>query len=59
MSKLVDYVRDTQAELKHVTWPTRKQAFAFTVVVILISVAVSFFLGLFDSLFQFILSKIV
>lgn len=59
MSKLTEYIKDTQAELKHVSWPTRQQAIAFTVVVILISIVVSFFLGLFDSLFQLGLSKIV
>jgi len=56
---LAQYIRDTKGELKHVSWPTRKQAIVFTVIVILISVVVSFYLGLFDALFTFILEKIV
>ncbi len=56
---LAQYIRDTKGELKHVSWPTRRQAIIFTVIVILISVAVSFYLGLFDALFTFILEKIV
>jgi preprotein translocase subunit SecE len=57
--RIVDYIRDTKAELKHVSWPTRRQAIVYTVIVILISVGVSFYLGLFDALFSFGLEKVV
>jgi preprotein translocase subunit SecE len=56
---LINYLKDTQVELKHVSWPTRNQAIAFTVVVILISIFVSFFLGFFDYLLQLVLQKFV
>lgn len=56
---LITYFKDTQGELRHVSWPSRNQAIAFTVVVILISVFVSFFLGFFDYLFKLILQKFV
>jgi preprotein translocase SecE subunit len=56
---LISYIKDTQGELRHVSWPTRSQAVTFTVVVVLISVFVSFFLGFFDYLFQQILEKFV
>ncbi len=56
---LITYLKDTQAELKHVSWPTRNQTIAFTVIVVLISVFVSFFLGFFDYLFKMILEKFV
>lgn len=56
---LITYLKDTQAELKHVSWPTRRQAIAFTVVVVLISFFVSFFLGFFDYIFKLILEKFV
>lgn len=49
--KLFDYIRDTKAELRHVSWPTRKQAIAYTLLVVAISVAVSLYLGFFDALF--------
>jgi preprotein translocase SecE subunit len=45
---IIQYIKETRVELKHVSWPTRAQAIAFTVVVALISVGVSFFLGFFD-----------
>lgn len=56
---LLTYIKDTQGELRHVSWPTRNQAIAFTVVVVLISVFVSFFLGFFDYLLKLVLEKFV
>ena len=56
---LITYLKDTQGELKHVSWPTRNQAIAFTIVVVLISVFVSFFLCFFDYIFGLILEKFV
>lgn len=56
---LITYLKDTQGELKHVSWPTRSQTIAFTIVVVLISIFVSFFLGFFDYLFGLILEKFV
>lgn len=57
--KIVDYIKETKGELKHVSWPTRAQAISFTIIVILISVAVAAFLGAFDFLFSQLVSKLV
>lgn len=57
--KIVDYVKDTRGELKHVSWPTRRQAIAFTIVVIVISVLTAFFLGFFDFIFTNGLEKLL
>jgi len=46
------YIKETQAELKHVSWPSKKQAMAYTILVIGISVFVAFYLGVFDYLFS-------
>ncbi|TAL48761.1 preprotein translocase subunit SecE [Patescibacteria group bacterium] len=56
---LFDYIRETQGELKHVSWPTRRQAIAFTVIVIAISIAVAIYLGFFDFVFSFILEFVI
>jgi len=53
------YLKDTQGELRHVSWPTRNQAIAFTIVVVLVSLFVAFFLGFFDYIFRLILQKFV
>jgi preprotein translocase subunit SecE len=53
------YINETRSEFKHVTWPTRRQAIAYTVAVIVISVVVAYFLGAFDKLFQLGLGKLL
>jgi preprotein translocase subunit SecE len=55
----IDYLRDTKGELKHVNWPTRKQAIGFTVTVILISVFVGFGLGVLDYAFTGIVKRFI
>jgi preprotein translocase subunit SecE len=59
MKRLINYVKDTRGELKHVSWPSRKQAAAFTAIVLVISLAVSFFLGFFDFTFSELLDRFV
>ncbi|HJL55675.1 MAG TPA: preprotein translocase subunit SecE, partial [Candidatus Paceibacterota bacterium] len=49
----------TKGELKHVSWPTRRQAFIFTILVIAISLFTAAFLGLFDFIFTFLLENFV
>lgn len=56
---LGEYVRETRGELKHVSWPTRTQAIAFTVIVIIISVGLSLYLGLLDYIFSLILKTVI
>ena len=56
---LITYLKDTQGELKHVSWPTRNQAIAFSIVVVVISIFVSFFLGFFDYVFKLFLEKFI
>lgn len=56
---LITYLKDTQGELKHVSWPTKGQAVGFTIVVAIVSVFVSFYLGFFDYLLKLVLGKFV
>lgn len=44
----IKYIQETRAELKHVSWPTRKQTVQFTVLTILISLVTAALLGVFD-----------
>ena len=57
MKRLIQYIRDTRGELKHVSWPTTKQATIFTILVIVISLVISALLGLFDFIFTGLLNK--
>jgi len=54
-----DYIKETRNELKRVNWPTRKQAIAYTVLVVAIAIVLAAYLGLLDYLFSNILEKYV
>ncbi|MEK7180381.1 MAG: preprotein translocase subunit SecE [Patescibacteria group bacterium] len=56
---VIDYIKETRNELKHVSWPTRNQAIIFSVLVIFVSIMTSLFLGFFDFIFSQILAKFV
>lgn len=56
---LGQYIKDTRSELNHVAWPTRLQTIIFSVLVIVISLLVSLYLGLFDFLFTNGLGRVV
>jgi preprotein translocase subunit SecE len=43
-----EFFREVRIELKKVTWPSRKETIAATGMVIVLSILVSFFLGLLD-----------
>lgn len=57
--KLIEYIKETRGELKHVSWPTRKQAIMYTVTIIIVSVVTAVFLGFFDYFFSLLLGKII
>jgi preprotein translocase subunit SecE len=57
--KITEYIKDTRAEMAHVTWPTRKQAIVYSSAVVLVSVGIAFFLGLFDYIFARLLTLLV
>lgn len=44
----ISFLREAKAELKKVTWPTRKQIWYWTLVVIVFTLCVSLYLGLID-----------
>ncbi|HZX75047.1 MAG TPA: preprotein translocase subunit SecE [Cyclobacteriaceae bacterium] len=52
MSKTTEYLKEVQAEAKHITWPTRNQTIFYTIAVLIISAGIAYFLGLFDAIFS-------
>jgi len=56
---VIQFIKETKAELKHVAWPSRKQAIATTGLVIGLSLAVAFFIAIFDWLFSLVLKVII
>lgn len=55
--KIFDYIKETKGEMKHVSWPTKKQTTIYTVLVIIVSILVAFYLGAFDRLFTWIVDN--
>lgn len=49
---ILNYLKQTKAELTHVVWPTRSRAIAYTVIFIVISVAIGYGLGGIDALLK-------
>ena len=59
MSKITEYFKDTKAELKHVIWPSKNQTFYYTLIVIILSIVIAFYLGIFDFIFSTGLQKVI
>lgn len=57
--RITEYIKDTRAEMSHVTWPTRKQAILYSVLVVVVSVVTALLLGLFDYIFSTLLTLFV
>lgn len=59
MSRFGNYLNATAAEMKHVKWPTTKQALMYTALVIGVSIFVALFVSAADYIFTNLLNSIV
>ena len=59
MTAFVNYLKATKGELRHVNWPTRKQATNFTLLVIILAIVVSLLLGFMDFIYSQLLNFIL
>ena len=59
--KTVDFIKEVKVELQKVVWPTRRQTIQLTMIVVLVTLIVGFFLGSIDlgltQLLNIVLSK--
>ncbi len=53
MNKLINYIKASVTEMKKVTWPSKKETYRYTVLVIIISLATAAFLGMLDFAFNY------
>jgi len=51
MQKIFNYIKASIEEMKKVTWPTKKETYNYTLLVIFISIGVALFLGFLDLIF--------
>lgn len=56
---VIRYLRETRAELSKVTWPTPQEARNLTVVVLVVVIVMSLFLGFFDTVFQWVFTQLI
>ena len=59
LQKTIQFMREAYAELKKVSWLSRKEAVASTVVVIILVVIVAIFVGVVDFVLSWILGSIL
>lgn len=52
MNKITAYIKASIEEMKKVTWPTRKETYNYTLLVVFISLGVALYLGLLDLVFN-------
>ena len=50
-NRVMQYLRETRAELRKVVWPTREEAINLTAIVVGTIVVMSAFMGIFDYIF--------
>ncbi len=56
---LLNYLQSTKAELKHINWPTQKEAILYTIAVVAIALGVGAYLGALDYLFITLLEMFI
>ena len=49
---MFDYLKNVRAEMRHVSWPSRRLTIVYTVVVIIVSLVTAVYLGLLDYVFS-------
>jgi preprotein translocase subunit SecE len=56
---LVRYLKETRAELRKVSWPTREEATNLTLIVLGVTAAMAIFMGAVDLVFQTLIGLLV
>ncbi len=59
MGKINNYIKESIIELKKVTWPTKKETYRYTFMVIGLSLSVALFLGALDFVFNLGLETLI
>lgn len=59
MDKIIQYFKDSYAEMKKVTWPTKKQTINYSTLVIVMSVGMAVFFSALDFVFNLGLTKLI
>lgn len=56
---MIQFVRESFAEVSRITWPSRREVVGLTTLVLVVSVAVAAYLGLLDEAFTWLVQRSV
>ncbi len=56
--KIIDFFREVRQEMKKVAWPTRREISGSTSVVIVSVILISIYLGIIDTVLQWIMMRL-
>jgi len=59
IARIKAFLQESKQEFKRVNWPSRQETVRLTLIVIVISLAISAFLGLLDTGFTILLKQIL
>lgn len=57
MQKVINFFVEAKGELMKVNWPSQKDLIRYTILVVVISLAVAIFLGALDTLFSYLVER--
>lgn len=57
--KIIVYLKDVRFEMRKVSWPSKRETFRYTLIVIFVSLIVAIFLGALDFIFITLLDRFV
>jgi len=58
LEKLTKFLKEVQAELRKVTWPSKEELIGSTLVTIVVSLVVAIFIGIVDRVLSILVSSI-
>ena len=59
MNKLIEYLKNVRVEMAKVSWPTREEVTSATVLVVVLSAAVSLFVFVCDKVLNLVIGKLL
>ena len=57
--KIIKFLKETRAEMKKVTWPTRDELVGSTKIVIIATIVVTIFIGIIDQVLSLIIRRLL
>jgi preprotein translocase subunit SecE len=57
-NRIIPFLKEVKAEMKKVTWPSRREIYSTTIVVIIATIFFGFYLYFMDIIFSFVVKNI-